>query len=315
MIITKDMLVGMDGAAVSGIILCKDYSVQFTKGGKEYISGNLQAEAMVSFKAWGDSEAFHVLRDSDFQGKVVEISGSFNEYNGVMSIILGTVREVSLEEQIRGGYAADKFLPCRYNIDAYYDALVCLTKKLVSERGYNLADTILFSNSDLVSAFKYGFAAMSNHDNCKGGLLAHTYKVCLLVSSVISSHRKEFGSERWADLLVLGGLLHDVGKVKEMRLGIYEPYSYVTHRYFGVELLVSYKDMIISAYDEKFYYDLISIIMQHHGEYGERCKTVASQVIHLVDNFESDLTFLAQSVGGVGSDCGKIKYEGNWLEL
>ena len=35
-----------------------------------------------------------------------------------------------------------------------------------------------------MTRFKVEFAAMSHHDNCKGGLLAHTYKVLLLMKFV-----------------------------------------------------------------------------------------------------------------------------------
>ena len=60
----------------------------------------------------------------------------------------------------------------------------------------------------------------------------------------------------------------------------------------GIYMLEKHREEIINLKGEDFYYSLISIISQHHGEYGEAPRTVAAYVIHQLDCLDSTLTLL-----------------------
>lgn len=302
--ISKEMLGGThyNGDAVSGIILLKDVVRATTKNGKPFFHGSVCSGTDVSFKAWDNSEAFKMLEREDLAGKVVYISGNWSEYMGVFSIILDTVMTnaelVAIDPM--------NFIESKYNIDAYWSGLQNIMKSTLTEKGMLLANKFLFENEEVANAFKVEFAAKSHHDNCKAGLLAHTYKVCYLMQVTLNLYKDIVDK----DLVMLGVLLHDIGKIKEMHMGVYQPCSKVTHRFLGIEMLD--KDLIVENYGEDWYYELVSIMLQHHGEWGDPCKTVSARLVNLVDEFEAKAMLIKQAVD-ISDNCGTINIDGQYL--
>ena len=291
-----------NGDAVSGIILLKDVVRATTKNGKPFFHGSVCSGTDVSFKAWDNSEAFKMLEREDLAGKVVYISGNWNEYMGVFSIILDTVMTnaelVAIDPM--------NFIESKYNIDAYWSGLQNIMKSTLTEKGMLLANKFLFENEEVANDFKVEFAAKSHHDNCKAGLLAHTYKVCYLMQVTLNLYKDIVDK----DLVMLGVLLHDIGKIKEMHMGVYQPCSKVTHRFLGIEMLD--KDLIVENYGEDWYYELVSIMLQHHGEWGDPCKTVSARLVNLVDEFEAKAMLIKQAVD-ISDNCGTINIDGQYL--
>ena len=302
--ISKEMLGGThyNGDAVSGILLLKDVVRATTKNGKPFFHGSVCSGTDVSFKAWDNSEAFKMLEREDLAGKVVYISGNWSEYMGVFSIILDTVMTnaelVAIDPM--------NFIESKYNIDAYWSGLQNIMKSTLTEKGMLLANKFLFENEEVANAFKVEFAAKSHHDNCKAGLLAHTYKVCYLMQVTLNLYKDIVDK----DLVMLGVLLHDIGKIKEMHMGVYQPCSKVTHRFLGIEMLD--KDLIVENYGEDWYYELVSIMLQHHGEWGDPCKTVSARLVNLVDEFEAKAMLIKQAVD-ISDNCGTINIDGQYL--
>jgi 3'-5' exoribonuclease len=103
-------------------------------------------------------------------------------------------------------------------------------------------------------------------------------------------------SEMYKDLLVLGVALHDVGKVIEMKDGVYQPNSFVSHRTFGAEFLMENKHAIVLNSSLNFYYQLLAVMQGHHGEFEEPAKTVVTQIVHLIDMLESGVTGLMDRI-------------------
>lgn len=314
-VITQETLQTMKpNQQISGILLVTGYGIQLTKNNKEYIAGNLQSGVTVPFKAWGNSSAFSKLKNEDYQNVPTYIVGTIDGYGGTNSIILDSVQAVD-------GYTPDQFFPIKYNIDAYWDALKANMSKKVSEKGMKICNEILFDNAKMADRFKNEFAAMSHHDNCKGGLLAHTYKVVSNTANIIAQHpdlckRDGVANQDFVDLLMIGALFHDIGKTAEMEFGVYQPVSIVAHSYLGMEFIAPFKESIIEAYDEMWYYNLTSILLQHHGEYGEPCRTVASYIIHKADEYDAQLTLLAQCMESVNNVSGsRIKIDGKYLTI
>lgn len=302
------------GQVITGIALMRTYKVQPTKNGGEFISGVVASGVDMPFKAWSNSPAFKILTSTDLSGLAVRVQGKVDDYGGSLSILAESVVEVE-------GFTADQFLPQKYDAEGYLSAVKQLLERHITEKGQLLCKMVLFDNQELVDRFKIEFAASSHHDNCKSGLLAHTYKVLYHLSNAINCYRPMLvrdggSSDDWNDLLFIGALLHDIGKTVEMKYGVYQPEAIVTHRYLGIEFIAKYKEQIVAQYDEIWYYNLVSIILQHHGEYGDPCKTVASLIIHKVDMFESEMTLLQQTIEQAGNKVGAdIKFDGSYLKF
>jgi 3'-5' exoribonuclease len=300
-IITQSVVNNLnDSDIVSGVVLIKDYKSGVTKkgAGSPFIDGQFGV-GNLGFKIWTSPNGLvEKFKSGDYRGKICEIHGTCQVYNGVKSVIVTRCEEVA-EEVDRG-----LFLPVKYNKDAFIEALQNILVDKLSPEGVKLINAMLFDNEPVFSRFVSEFCAKSHHDNCLNGLLVHSYKVldlvCFMVSrygvlSTFPSRELPVVSHR-TDLLYIGSLIHDWGKIREMQYGVYQPNSAVTHRFFGTEMLAPFKDMIVATYDEKWYYDLVSIITQHHGEFGEDCQTLPAYIVHLADMLDTQLTGLSETV-------------------
>lgn len=303
-IITKKLLEAehYNGEDIVGTCLLRDVNKSLTKNGKFYYTGGICSGKEVTYRIWDNSTAFGVVDTQDLSGCIVNISGTWNEYQGQFSVVITSI------SKYEGDMGVDQFLPSPYNIKAYWEGLQKKAGSVLSDKAMTIANKVLFDNEEVSSLFKIEFAGKSHHDNVKGGLLAHTYKVFTIGCSVINM----YGGIEDKDLILLGCLLHDIGKIKELNIGVYTNMAKVTHNFLGVEMLD--KDLIVSLYGEDWYYELVSILLQHHGEFGMPCKTVSSRIVHIIDKFESELTYMKQlrdnsdNSGVIKTDAGYLHY-------
>lgn len=293
-IITVKQIKSMSaGSPVSGIIFIKDYGKKMTKTNKPYIDGTIQSGDTMGFKIWSGALCDSFISE-DYSNCACNVSGKVDEYQGTKSLTLDLC--VAVE-----GYTESQFLEVVYDKEAYFNAFIGMVKNNVSEKAWNLFNELLLSNSQLVDRFKVEFAAKSHHDNVMSGLLAHSYKVVQLMSVMtnmyptLMNEDSQFSQDR-KDLLFLSTALHDIGKTQEMELGVYQPNSAISHRFFGAELLVQHKESIVNAYGEKWYYDFCSVMLEHHGQYADPCRTLPALLVNIVDEFDAKVTGITQDM-------------------
>lgn len=290
MIIKKDLISMVDKQPIETVALIKSYDIRVSKNNKDskYIDGMVEMKGSVPFKVWMSDVAFTELEKYDYRNQICFITGKVNEYNGSKSLVISSVR--ALEE---GTYDPSDFFEEKYQVDAYWDALRKLVMKNCSETGIEIFNKV-FTNIE--SRFKVEFAARGHHDAVRGGLLAHTYKVSFIMSRVIKLYPNLMQSVD-NDLFVLGATIHDIGKIIEYTNGIIEGHGLiVSHNTFGVEMLAEHKDFIVELKGEDFYYRLIAIITQHHGQYGEPPRCIEAYLVHMVDNLESTFQAIDESL-------------------
>lgn len=278
MITRKDIEKMVDGQVFETVGLVKSYAVRPTKTNSKYLDGTLELKGSVSFKVWA-GDLLDELERCEYQGTICHIKGKVNEYQGKKSVILSDVKALE-----NGAYAPEDFFEEKYNITAYVDGLSKAMEKNCSEEALTLYTKIM---GDIYDRFTVEFAARGHHDAVKSGLLVHTYKVICLVARTVKIYPALL-SHIDKDLLYLGTFCHDIGKIYEYTNGaIIGNGLLVSHNTFGVEMLASYKNDIIKLKGEDFYYRLLAIVQQHHGEWGERPRTLEAYIIHMLDNVES----------------------------
>jgi 3'-5' exoribonuclease len=144
-------------------------------------------------------------------------------------------------------------------------------------------------------AFMAGYtrapAAKAMHHVYLGGLLEHSLAVALLATDI--SHRYP---DLNRDLLVVGALLHDVGKVAELRYQRSFEYTdagkLLGHIVIGVEL-VEEKLRHLSDFPQELAIHLKHLLLSHHGqyEYGspKRPKTMEAVILNFLDDLDSKI--------------------------
>lgn len=304
--LVRDKLVKQaEGTLIKGYVLISGYQLNPQKNGGFYISGTLQAMGTIPFKVWsstvGDSlYAKMTGNESLFKGSICYVEGKVDRYGGNFSLVLNEGRVIDGEDV---GLKESDFLEDVYDVGAFWQSLIGVLKKNCSEKAVTMFERVI---SEVKERFMTEFAAVWHHDNCKAGLLAHTTKV-VRMASLIRMY-PEIAKKISPDVLFIGCALHDIGKIYEYRMGAVSTEGKVlSHHTFGVLFCVSHKDEIVEALGLDGYHLLLSIIEQHHGEYGERPRTVAAYVIHKLDLLESVLT----SINALLKDSpdGNIQYD------
>lgn len=283
----KDLSEFNNGMYVDGCVLMQSMQVLPTKNGGQYISGNFQAKGQVAYKVWSNDTAFGKLstHKDEYIGNICRIRGKIDNYGGILSVIISDLDVVDLSES---SINKSDFMEDVYDVLQWNDTLFKVLRKYCSEEVVALFENIIAPYKE---KFLCEFAAVSHHDNCKGGLLAHTTKVVRLATLI--KMYPEIMNRVSPDLLFIACALHDIGKIMEYDNGaMSEEGLSLSHHTFGVLILSENKSEIVEKKGIEFYNQLLAVVEQHHGEYGERPRTVASYVVFLLDNLESKLTSL-----------------------
>lgn len=302
---SKEVLKRPDKTEVEGLVLMGDYSEQPTKNGGSYLAGSLQALGDVSFKVWSGS-CYNDMDNFCYSGKVVHINAEVNEYGGAKSLIITGIYIIKEDELKEMGISEIDFLATRYDIDSYWDTLTKRIHKNVSEEAWQIYCLI---TREYIDRFKNEFGAMFYHDNCRGGLLAHTTKVVSMCS--LLKMYSNISARVNNDVIYVGAAIHDIGKVIEYHNGVMSSTGkYVEHTIEGALIVGKYKESIIKLKGEEFYYTLLSVVSSHHGEYGVRPRTIAAYIVNQFDCLDSTLTLLDQNLANVTEANGQINFDG-----
>ena len=289
-----------DGGSFEFTALLDRVEIKPSKNGS-YAAGTMSTrDGSIGFKKWATAS----LPDG-----VYHVRGEYQTHNGMNGVIISTAD--SMPDTID----QNEYRYSPYDGDALDDDVHVFVRSL-SPKAQQLFKIILRGRADattggsvpapvdgtvdtardLTSAFKNEYAAIWHHDAYPHGLLAHSLKVARLARLVVEDplYSELYGfSQDSKDVIIVGALLHDLGKTLEYDDGrISHIGRMVSHRTLMCERLALLKEPITRLYGEDQYWVLESIFAQHHGKYEETPRTVEAYVVHLVDSLDSQLTDL-----------------------
>ncbi|NVM56808.1 MAG: HD domain-containing protein, partial [Desulfobacterales bacterium] len=194
-----------------------------------------------------------------------------------------------------GGQAdvdARDFLPAtERDVDQMLARLVQISQTVENEHLSRLL-VAFFEDKAFVDLFKTAPAAKKMHHAYLGGLLEHTLSIAMLIQA-IAGHYK--GIDK--DLLLTGGILHDIGKVHEFSYETHIDYSdagrLLNHIVIGVEMLEK-KIATLNDFPEELALVLKHMIVSHHGtrDFGspEPPKTLEAIILNYLDELDAKVT-------------------------
>lgn len=273
---------------VYGDVLIKGYTIKPNSSGMgKFIAGTIEAKGSIPFKVWDTDPAFKQLEDVSYINKEVCISGEINVYNGSQSIIIQAVKNPE-------NPATDKsvYYTTRYDLNDLLRRMTHIVETYLSE---NAQKAFLALWNPIKERMCLEFAAVSHHDNCLHGLLAHTVKTASLAVILLKNYTQL--KKGCQDGIVLGALLHDVGKIYTYDWGYYSPTANgLSHNVLGVQYLVQRKDDVLQYISQETYNLVLSVIEQHHGQYGEPPKTLAAYIVHVADMLDARITDVEEQI-------------------
>lgn len=285
-LLRDDLLSYTNETSVEGYVYINNYTTQQAKNNTTYIVGTMSCSGNIQFKVWSGA-THNSMVENPVSNKICKIKGKVNEYNGSKSIVFDTcVPYEGTELEI------DDFLEHKYDSEDLFKKLHKMIENNCTAEALSIFDTVI---SPIKDRFCKEFAASFHHDACAGGLVAHTFKTVKLVQ--IMKFYDTISEVVDKDLLFVAAALHDIGKVLEYNTGVVSSIGMqMSHLTLGVELLKPHEEYIVTKKGRDFYNGLLSVIQQHHGEYGERPRTLVAYLIHLVDGLEAQLTDINDAV-------------------
>lgn len=291
--LTKEVVAAAaDKAKVVGYGILGDVTPKPMKGDKTFLLGSirLQGGNTVPYKMWPGAELDLVQKNSKmYVGTPIVIEAEINDYQGTRQLIISRV------SPLPDGTVVDsnEFYKEVYNSNELEKELLGLFNTELSPEGRTIFKALY--HTEFRARFRVEGAAVSMHDAVIGGLLAHSLKATKLAMQAWHQFPALAGKID-KDLAFLGTLFHDMGKVHEYLNLQKGEFHWVVHHAFGIEMLADHKALIFEQKNEEWYRRFQSILLQHHGQWGEKPRTIEAYFVHLVDNFDANMTTLAESV-------------------
>ena len=240
-------------------------------------SGSLEA------RMWNASEekAAH-FADGDY----VRVQGTTQLFQGAVQLIVKSIEKVSSETIDESDF---RVLPAGL-IDRLRKNLTKRFSELVDQDLRKLAVAYL-EDADFMDKFCRAPAGIKNHHAYHGGLLQHVATLCDLIDRVADTY-----PHLDRELLLVGGLLHDSGKVEELGydrdLHYTDKGQLLGHIVIGLTLLEN-KLSGLSSFPAERAMQLKHLIVSHHGRLDSGSPQVPmtreALVLHQLDELDARL--------------------------
>ncbi|MBI5375524.1 MAG: HD domain-containing protein [Candidatus Schekmanbacteria bacterium] len=271
-----------DGTSVESSFAVKWKQVFHKKNGEPYLRVVLcDKTGEMPAIAWEYKPSYdHIKVDG-----VCRIKGTVGKYNDKLQITLSNVEIVKDEDIdpslfIKVGSVGSDLL------SAEIDTII----ESVTNEHLKLLAFSFFSEPNFREKFLKHPAARSIHHSYSGGLAEHTLAVCRTCSYLSGQYPLD------RDILLTSALLHDVGKLRELKSALAVNYTdegrLLGHITIGIGMLED-KLKQFSDFPYEIAVQLKHIILSHHGEleFGSpvRPMTIEALALHYADNLDAKL--------------------------
>jgi 3'-5' exoribonuclease len=269
---------------VESLFLVRDKITAMAKNGKPYLTLKLMDKTgELEGRLWDRVDELSARFERD---DFILVRGKASSYLGKMQLIIQELEKIE-EQQV----ALGDFLPVADDApEILQQRLLQLLETLANPHLRQLMQAFV-ADPEFLDKFRTAPAAKSMHHVYLGGLLEHSLAIAALVDDVAARY-----PELDRDLLIVGALLHDVGKVEELTYQRSFDYSdsgkLLGHITLGVEM-VDEKLRQLADFPKPLAVHLKHLLLSHHGqyEYGspKRPKTLEAVVLSYLDDLDSKI--------------------------
>lgn len=256
--------INQDGQQIAGKYTIHNATYNTTKNGNLYLSCTLSDNTgTLQAKAWGVTDEQREYLDGIIEDGIISLDGKVQKYNDQFQIIIGDFSKVENLSPMELKMYLPESMIIKDNQKELFTELVSYAKRIENKGIQNfVAYTLKENQEDYMNCP----AALNVHHDKVGGLLIHTVEVLRILDKL-----SEIYPEVNTDILFAGAILHDFGKIYEMKrskLGLVTNYSksgvLLGHISIGTEYIhnkgrefdISYDDLLV----------LEHMVLSHHGE-------------------------------------------------
>lgn len=216
------------------------------------------------------------------EGDIVELDGMMGYYNDGLQVQVESVKLISPDKV---SAILPSLLP---SSNMTQEILTGKMTELIDKIKSQVIRSFVFSLINSNDSFYQSPAGKRLHHSWIGGLAEHTISVGRIIDAVMPLYP-------WvdADIAMAGGLLHDIGKTKELVLSPSIKYGdegrLLGHIYIGAQMVNDHANK--HSIPDVIIQDITHIVLSHHGEteFGSPIKpsTMEAQLVSLADKMDS----------------------------
>lgn len=237
-------------------------------------------------KIWDRAEEFASRFEEE---DIVLLEGRVELFNDKLQLKVVNLHKVH-------EYDIDDFLPkTTKDVDKLFNYIKSVN---IQNRYLKSLLEAFFNDHEFISLFKKAPAAKSLHHCYLGGLVEHTYeviKICELICELFPQIDREF--------LLTGAILHDIGKIEELKFTKVIDYTdegrLIGHVVMG-ERAVSERMNRIDGFPKELKMRMSHLLLSHHGEYEwgspKRPKTLEACTLHYAENLDAQVNRFIQLI-------------------
>jgi 3'-5' exoribonuclease len=278
-----------DHEAIDQIFLASDKQLRPNRSGNLYLSLRLSDRTgTVMGMMWNANDRVYRTFDN---GDYVRVEGNTQFYNGALQIIV-----THIEQALDGDIDEADFVPLGpQDIDRLRQRLGEILRSLTNYHLRNLAECLLV-NESLMDGLCNAPAGVKNHHAYRGGLLEHVVNL-MEVALVVGPRYPQLDTEQ----LVMGCLLHDLGKLTELSYDRDFAYTDEGQLLGHVVIAVGMVDQLAAEAAKlsgepvpaEIVLRLKHMIVSHHGQYEfgspKLPMTLEAVALHHLDNLDAKI--------------------------
>ena len=282
----------IDGQLVATLFLVREKEIRISaRSGKSWLELSLgDRTGSIPAKMWDNFEAIAATFERD---DVVRIRGRVKLYNGSKELTLEQIIPAAGHE-----YELGDFLPhTKCDVEKLYADLRAAIAAMKNPWLQKLLASVV-DDPEMVPRLKRAPAAMTMHHAYLGGLLEHIVSLMGLAKAVSANY-----PELDADLLLAGVVLHDIGKIEELRYTRGIDYSdagrLLGHITIGAGI-VREKVRVIAGFPQQLAILVEHLILSHHGmyEFGSPALPQVPEAVALnfIDDMDSKMAAMRKTL-------------------
>ncbi len=269
---------------ITGTFLVQHKDVRQKKSGDVYLSLTLSDKTgELDAKMWDNAaEAVDGFAQDDF----VRVKGLLQVFQNRPQLTLHKIQAV-IDAEID---VSDYFPASKRDRDEMFRELEGWVASIGNPHLKALLEA-MFADEEIARAYRIAPAAKAIHHAWLGGLIEHVLSLCALAKFTAAHY-----SNIDLDLLLTGVMLHDIGKISELKYA--RSFSYSTegqllgHIVIGLRMIDD-KLRLVPDFPPKLRDLLLHMIISHHGElpYGSPKVPLFAEamLLHHLDNLDSKM--------------------------
>ena len=267
---------------VEGVFWVKEKATPLSRSGAPYLRVRLaDRTGEIEGRVWDGVEEFADLFERD---DFIRIKAQATSYQDRVQLNIKSIKKVEDTE-----VSLDEFLPSSTRDPEEMLAELIEIIQGIENAYLKQLVTAFLENEEFTALFKRAPGAKRLHHSFLGGLLEHTLSVVNLIQKL-----KGYYEGINHDLLLAGGVLHDIGKVYELSYERSFDYTdvgrLVGHIVMGVEM-VDKEIARIEGFPAELAMLMKHLLLSHHGQYEwgspTRPMTLEAQILHHLDDLDA----------------------------